>query len=201
MEQAQWKASKMMRGLEHITCKKRLRVQGFFNCKKRSLSEIFIVVCISLMGEYGEDGATLLSEVHRGRRRGSGEWGIPTQCEGKKYCLLWEWLKTGTGCWEAVEFLCFVRSSTGQDWATYCSWHSCAQVVGLVDLWRSLPTYTTHEFCSLVIWWGKRQTVLKFQLFRGADFSDLHLCFVSSILWNCSANGQAILFSKQICKI
>ena len=68
-------------------CKERLRAQGFFDLKKRRLSAIFIIVYNSLMGRYGEDGATLLSEVHSGRRRGNGKWEIPTQCEGKKYCL------------------------------------------------------------------------------------------------------------------
>lgn len=64
-------------------CKDRLREQGFFDLEKKRVSGIFIIVYSSLMGKYGEDGATLLSEVHSGRRRHSGKWEIPTQCGGK----------------------------------------------------------------------------------------------------------------------
>lgn len=62
----------------------------------------------------------------------------------------------------------------------------------------SFPTSMTHQFA--IYCYDRKKGRLSWS-FRRTDFSGLHLCFVSSILWNCRANGQAVLFSKQLFKI
>ena len=72
MESIQRRATKMIRGLEHLSYKDRLRELGLFSLEKRRLRGDLIAAFQYLKGAYKQEGNQLLERVDNSRTKGNG---------------------------------------------------------------------------------------------------------------------------------
>ncbi|KAK4816702.1 hypothetical protein QYF61_020586, partial [Mycteria americana] len=75
MDQLEWvqrRATKMIRGMEHLSCEDRLRKLGLLSLEKRRLQGEFIVAFQYLKGAYMKYGDKLFSRACSNRTRGNG---------------------------------------------------------------------------------------------------------------------------------
>ena len=72
LERVQNRATRMIRGNEHLPCEDRLRELGLFSLEKGRLWDDLIAAFPYLKGDYKQEGCQPFTTVDDGRTRGNG---------------------------------------------------------------------------------------------------------------------------------
>lgn len=94
MERVLWRAMKMIKGLEHLSCEERLMELEGFSLGNKRFSEALIHISKYIKGRCKEDGASLFSVVPNNKTRSNGlhlEQEFPSEHEETLFLFAGGW--------------------------------------------------------------------------------------------------------------